>query len=501
MPSALFQKTPYGSFGGQPGGTLDKYKNKDLSPSVMDKEEELPMTAEELARSLAERDAIGPPTVGPVSIDPTDWLTPGGLAKVAAVLKGVLAPAAATSAAMLVGSRVAGPTSQLARTLPRQAGAILPGGRPDLNILHGTNDSTLISLTRELQDTGRATLHSPSFEISTIPEGRPGFGWGDTSIIPVPKAVDPKNRPDAHLYNRDAYVSRSGGKPYTKEELEYIINDSSLTEGAIPPISHSLAIMASPNFRSLAEYEASPVGAAILNKGLKEISYSKLYEMGISREMLDDARNSKEGLLDLYAEISKRANSGDKIARGYLGRLQRQGSDYAELKLVRDLDLNPSTTAAIIHTPGFYGEQADQLKAAFDKKGIPVGTVEDFLPQAERKKLGDFLAATLKPYKELIAATPEAQTAGWLSSSDVGWKYLDKGIIDELAAGIEKKFPIGAEFTKTSHPYIPAIIRPENVEGEIDYLRNSLRSYYMERMRKTHYRDVVNAITEEAVKK
>lgn len=116
MASVLLQKTPYGSFGGQPGGTLSRTK-KDLSPSVMDKGEELPLTAEELARQYAERDAISPPTVGPVSIDPTDWLTPGGLAKTAAILKSVIAPAAATSAAILVGSRAAGPTSPLQRSV------------------------------------------------------------------------------------------------------------------------------------------------------------------------------------------------------------------------------------------------------------------------------------------------------------------------------------------------------------------------------------------------
>ena len=129
MASALLQKTPYAGFGGSEGGILSKYQGKDLSSSVMDKEE-LPLTVEELAKSLAEKDAIGPPTVGPVSIDPTDWLTPGGLAKIGALLKGVLAPAAAVSTAMLVGSRAAGPTSQLARSLPEEMGAIVGHASP-----------------------------------------------------------------------------------------------------------------------------------------------------------------------------------------------------------------------------------------------------------------------------------------------------------------------------------------------------------------------------------
>lgn len=134
MASVLLQKTPYGSFGGQPGGTLSRTK-KDLNPSVMDKGEELPLTAEELARQYAERDAIGPPTVGPVSIDPTDWLTPGGLVKTAAILKGIIAPAVATSTAMLVGSRAAGPSSLLSRTVGKGQAGIIAGGRASANDL------------------------------------------------------------------------------------------------------------------------------------------------------------------------------------------------------------------------------------------------------------------------------------------------------------------------------------------------------------------------------
>lgn len=134
MASVLLQKTPYGSFGGQPSGILANTK-RDLSPSVTDKEhEEPPLTAEELTKQYAERDAIGPPTVGPISIDPTDWLTPGGLAKVGAILKGIGAPTAAVSTAMLVGSRAAGPASLLARTVGEDQAGILGklyhGGRP-----------------------------------------------------------------------------------------------------------------------------------------------------------------------------------------------------------------------------------------------------------------------------------------------------------------------------------------------------------------------------------
>lgn len=92
MASALLQKTPYAGFVGQPGGVLDKYKNKDLNSSVMDKGEELPMTAEELARQYAEKEAFkgaGLPTLnlGPLGeFGISDFVTPGGLAKVGAGL-------------------------------------------------------------------------------------------------------------------------------------------------------------------------------------------------------------------------------------------------------------------------------------------------------------------------------------------------------------------------------------------------------------------------------
>lgn len=496
MASALLQKTPYGSFGGQPGGTLDKYKNKDQSPSVMDKEE-LPLTAEELARSLAERDAIGPPTVGLVSIDPTDWLTPGGLAKVAAVLKGVLAPAAAVSTAMLVGSRAAGPTSQLARTLPRQTGAILQGGRPDLNVLHGTSDATILKLANDVVDTGKSVLHAPSFEISTIPEGRAGFGSGDATIIPKPHAVDPKNRPDAHLYNRDAYVSRSGGKPYTKEELEYIINDPALTESfALPPLGHSLSLFASPKFQSFAEYEASPIGAAILNKGRKDTSHLKLYEMGISRNILEDAMNSKKGLVSLYAEISKRANSGDKIAKGYLGRLQRQGSEYAELKLVRDLEINKDNIAAILFNPGGFTtkEEKELMRYMLGQDlGIPTGTVQDFLPSGARQKMNAFMSDNIKAYKKVIE-----ETSNNLGIPDM--KFLDKETIRKMNSSLVSQLPEGAKPPKYTRDPLSDIVFMAN-EDPVGITRDGLRNFYEEAMRGPHYIETVNEITKEAVKK
>lgn len=58
-------------------------KKRDQSPSVIDKKLHAP-TEEEITRQRAEEDAITGPTIGPVSIDPIDYVGPGTFAKIGA---------------------------------------------------------------------------------------------------------------------------------------------------------------------------------------------------------------------------------------------------------------------------------------------------------------------------------------------------------------------------------------------------------------------------------
>lgn len=76
-------------------GPTKLWAGKDLSPSVTDTKLHAP-TEEEITRSNAEKDAISGPTIGPISIDPTDYIGPGAFAKVGASLKAAVSGATAT---------------------------------------------------------------------------------------------------------------------------------------------------------------------------------------------------------------------------------------------------------------------------------------------------------------------------------------------------------------------------------------------------------------------
>jgi len=80
-------------------GPTKLWVGKDLSESVMDKKLHAP-TEEEITRSEAEKDAITSPTIGPISIDPTDYIGPGAFAKVGASLKAAASAVTATPMAV-----------------------------------------------------------------------------------------------------------------------------------------------------------------------------------------------------------------------------------------------------------------------------------------------------------------------------------------------------------------------------------------------------------------
>jgi hypothetical protein len=83
-------------------GPVGKLRGKDLSESVTDAPQLKKFEGTEPSRVAAEAEALTGPTIGPISIDPTDYLTPGGLAKVGAAVTKTLTGAAASP--MLVGA-------------------------------------------------------------------------------------------------------------------------------------------------------------------------------------------------------------------------------------------------------------------------------------------------------------------------------------------------------------------------------------------------------------
>lgn len=114
------------SQGLNPKGPILNTKIRKADPSVMDSSEIRGEESEEQKYKRIEQEqafkGAGLPTigVGDFQLGISDFVTPGGLAKL------VAAPAAMLTGAMAIGSKVAGPVSQLAKTVGKdQAGAIL----------------------------------------------------------------------------------------------------------------------------------------------------------------------------------------------------------------------------------------------------------------------------------------------------------------------------------------------------------------------------------------
>lgn len=119
------------SQGLNPKGPLLNTRIRKADPSVMDsfdsKKEE--PSDEQRYKKIEQEQAFkgaGLPTIGigDFQLGISDFVTPGGLAKL------VAAPAAMLTGAMAIGSRAAGPVSQLARSLPEEMGAIVGHASP-----------------------------------------------------------------------------------------------------------------------------------------------------------------------------------------------------------------------------------------------------------------------------------------------------------------------------------------------------------------------------------
>ena len=444
-----------------PVKTAAKLKASDKS--VMD-QPILRASSEEIEKQKAEEQALSGPTIFGVSIDPTDYITPGGLAKIGAGIGKSL-------------GSVAG------------LGILRQSGMRGLNAIHGTTEHSLVRLAEEIEQTGKATLHSPSFEITKDELSGPKFGWGDTSIIPDPRAVDPKVRLDAHLYNRDAYVARSGGKEFSEAELKSIMDDSRLTEGEFPGLSHSLSILASPRYYDFKDYEQSTLGAGALARYIKPVESYLYKKAGFSDADIYNANHSKEDLIDFYDRLEAKALAGETPARQILKRLKEQGSEYGELKLTKGLDVNSSNILATIVNPGISPGDLQNVKEAFAKKDIPVGEILDFISSNEKQSLTRYVDSNLKAFQEIL---------GKASSSSVGGdgSFLDRGAIETLERSIRINSIPGAGNPQMI-PYISGVVF--DTKAETEQFQRSLIDYYVRSNRNLLYKDAINNITEQAV--
>jgi hypothetical protein len=265
------------------------------------------------------------------------------------------------------------------------AGIFGGAGRQDLFAARGTNINSLLRRIlaskrfgekQSLYDRKKAVsadpvVQHPSIAINKTDPRNNDF-YEDALVIYNPAAIDPATNWRSHLINRDSYSYRSdwvvrGGEEAMIRRLidrknpntgKSILLDPRMTENTGGsanfdkyPDSHRMQIFSSPEFKSFAEYEASPAGAAILD------SYANLGSYGKKR-----VRDSLDRAMDFY--MSKLASSGQQLtvknmnkfldsegtttAKAVKDLLQRAPSNYAELKYRGPLPINSETTLAVL---------------------------------------------------------------------------------------------------------------------------------------------------------
>jgi hypothetical protein len=252
-----------------------------------------------------------------------------------------------------------------------QAGAIRIGGNPDNMLTHAFNPTRAGAIV----ESGK--LISPSLGITNA---RPnGYSPDSPQFVFKAGATDVKPL-GGTLLNRDGYFSnptglRDGpnGKVYdiNKHAEDILKADDEMhdTFGAkdwrlgqdMPSPGQALSIMASPSFKSFAEFEAHPQGQGALAKfvdsaGDKQPEWQKLSymaeRMGIKKP---EAR-------DMFRAVNT-GHTPDKwpeLQQKLWNRAADSPSEMAELKLRENLPVNPEN--AFIHVPSINANNPGMLR-------------------------------------------------------------------------------------------------------------------------------------------
>lgn len=309
-------------------------------------------------------------------------------------------------------------------------GMIRKGGRTDLNMVHNIGDSldNFINLVMR-----RGSISSPSVAIAKD-NIHPFAGTSTLVMNPSSPLFDPAQQRVNQLINRDMYASRAKVPTVKNRELFDEQPDGSVIpakehpstwqmrqgkdarfgEGGGPPESSQVAaILASPKFSSLAEYEKSKYGAKTLVHGSEKRNIAEESETvaGAYRAFLEDSMpfnigdpgplNASVRNPENMQFLKSKAVSGDKEAKHLLDLLRGLPSDYAELKMVGELPMSPRDISALIIPADrpTLSKRAD-VKAFADKTGVRTGTPEELMPKSMESTYEDMTSSIFKLIKD-----------------------------------------------------------------------------------------------------
>lgn len=267
-------------------------------------------------------------------------------------------------------------------------GMLRPGGNPGLMLSHGLSGGLTApggGLIKEL-------VH-PSLAVTGGGRLKNPFGSESGVLIPKPGAFDPAYSTST-LFNRDAYLARTnefpGGKTPSAEERVAMMGllPPRKTEGSgswkdlhegqwrtdpfyqmeNPSKPQDAAILASPAFRSFAEFEKSPKGAKLLGANMGDIQeWDRQFRAEFHDWWAKTQGKAEPYGQDWLAALRQGAKGGDTTAQELLRSAARAPSEYGELKVSGAVPITGDRWAGAILKPYELQKYGDLLA----DRGIP----------------------------------------------------------------------------------------------------------------------------------
>lgn len=269
-------------------------------------------------------------------------------------------------------------------------GIIRPRGLSDLILTHNTERFKPEAVATAAE---RPYLTSPSVSIG---KNHP-FTFGDAlTYVFNPRSVlfDPAKHPLNILHNRDFYTTRDKSRGLITSMFKDR-PDLRFSEGFIPSESQIAAILASPEFRSFAEYEGSKSGAKTLvppgysgsigyvsDAVWHDVDRHVMTNMPLTQYYGRDTERVGATLLHLRTL----AKTGDPKAIELLSALQTLPSKYAEMKVIGHVPKTPEHVVAMtmkepdVIDKGKRGDFQRAFQELQDKTNIPAGLPIDIAP-------------------------------------------------------------------------------------------------------------------------
>jgi hypothetical protein len=245
------------------------------------------------------------------------------------------------------------PTSMLRK--PMRSDAITKGGDPNLLLTHGSSLEGLLRMLRSAKykpEHPIPALDTPSMAIARIPKP---FASADVDLYMQPSKFDPAVTPRADLWPIDAYTyRRAPGETNRFLHEPKLRKNAKLSEGMQPEeITHLMAVLAAPKFKSFNAFEKMPQGAGrIANQRLQKADFNTPDITNLRYDFLDwfyqqpdiDMLNQSPDYLPFITRFLKENPVAKKQA-------QLLPSQYGELKYHGSVPITPEYVAAARITP------------------------------------------------------------------------------------------------------------------------------------------------------